>query len=243
MNITKFVFKSHKWLAVATSVLTILWFFSGIFMTTPQFIQQAFAESPAPSADPATDVYRDVRISIPEAVALVDKNAESPVRVDDVSIRRIGGKLYYRVATNQGSNLINVIDGSFLKITEDVARQLVLHSGAQAETLGTATLMTRWDGLYTWASLPAWKMRASDKAGTIYYVSTDTGEVSAYGGMKKLRAHLVGMHSLEFLNPWMTKAKIRFLMWIFTLVGNVMIFFGMWILWIQYKNWRERRAA
>ena len=36
---------------------------------------------------------------------------------------------------------------------------------------------------------------------------------------------------------------INFLMWIFTLAANAMFFFGLWILWIQYVNWRARRNA
>lgn len=243
MNVTKFVFKSHKWLAVATSVLTVFWFFSGIFMTMPAFLQQAMAESPAPAAGPPAEIYRDFRVTIPQAIALVDQNSGAAVHVNDVTIRQIGGQLYYRVATNQGSSLVSVLDGSFLKITEEVARQLAVHAGAQAETLGAATLMKRWDGLYTWGALPVWKIQASDAAGTIYYVNPDGGDVSSFGGMKKIKAHLVGMHSLEFLNPWMSKSNIRLLMWVFTVAGNVMIFFGLWILWIQYVNWRARRTA
>ena len=52
-----------------------------------------------------------------------------------------------------------------------------------------------------------------------------------------------GPLTLEFLNPYMSHNKIRFIMWVFTVAGNAMFAFGLWILWIQFKNWRARRSA
>ncbi len=242
MNVTKLVFKSHKWLAVATSILTVLWFFSGIFMTMPAFLQRALADSAAPTASPTSEIYRSIRVPIADAIALVDQAAGSPVLVNNIVLRMIAGKLYYRVVTNQGSNLVDAVDGSFLKIDEGVARQLAVHAGARAEELGSATLINRLDGLYTWGPLPVWKIQANDKGATVFYVDPGGGEVNVYGRSKRIMMHLIGMHSLEFLNPWLSKGKIRFIMWTFTIIGNVMVFFGLWILWIQYVNWRQRRA-
>lgn len=240
MNVTKFVFKTHKWLAVSTAVLTFLWFFSAIFMTMPAFIERAVAEPAVASEN--VDLYRDLQLSVPQAIAALEQNLGHAVRVNDVLFKKIQDKLYYRFGTNEGIHLVSGTDGSLLKITEDVARAIVVHRGARAEDLQPPQLLERYDGLYTHGEIPAWKFHDT-RTNTTYFVEVRNGDTRSMGRMSRIKAHLVGWHTLEFLNPYMSHNKIRFIMWVFTVAGNAMFVFGMWILWIQFKNWRARRRA
>lgn len=244
MTLSRFVFKSHKWLAVPTGVITFLWFFSGILMTVPNRLLRAVA-GPQPQvgrAQTGESPYRTLRISIPDAIAAVDRSGGHALNVRDVSMRSIEGQLYYRISTEEGVRLVNGNDGSLLTISGDVARRILVHGGIPAEQLGAVAFLKEYNLEYPYGPLPAWRVESHDAKATIYYVGVD-GELRSSRRLGRIHEFLMGMHTLEFLSPWFRIGILRLIMWIFSILGTTMTLFGFWILWIQYKNWLERRAG
>lgn len=241
MNITKFVFKTHKWLAVSAGAMTVLWFFSGIFMTIPGPLLRAFAQDEKPPAETASP-YRNLRVSVPGAIAAADGAAGRNVDVHDIAFRKIEDRLYYRVGTRQGVFLVSGDDATILRVTEDVAKRIVVHRGAGADELGSVTRLETYGVEYTFGPLPAWRIAASDAQRRIYYVEVNGGEVRFTTRVARLRGHIVGVHSLEFLNGWLSRGVIHLIMWVLAIVGTAMSVFGCWILWLQWRNWRQARG-
>jgi hypothetical protein len=245
MNLTRVVFKSHKWLAVTAGSMTFLWFFSGIFLVLPNrllHILSSVGPAPAPKNREAHD-FRALRVSIPEAIAAVDRAAGRTVLVQGVEMRKIEGQVYYRLAADDATHLVNAQDGSLLEISEEVARRILVHEGIAAASLGSASRVETYGAEYTYGPLPAWRIESRDAHRTIYYVEVHGGTVRASHRLGRVREYLEGLHTLTFLRPWLSSGALRLVLWIFSIIGTVMTVFGFWILGMQYRNWRERRTG
>ena len=242
MNTTRLVYKSHKWLAVGVGLLTFLWFASGIVMMLPQ---NFFSRPPAPAAaPPQTQTFRDATLTIPQAIAALEKVMGQPVEVTSVSFRGLEGKLFYAISTaKNGTHLINVADGTRFVVTEEVARQLATRAAGGASSLGAASLVRAYDADYTYGPLPAWRIPANDGANTIYYVTAETGEVRSTDRLGRIRGFIGGMHMFRYLHPLLSERSIKVALIVTSVVGTAMSIFGMWILWIQLRNWWHARKA
>ena len=243
MNLTKFVFKSHKWLAVATGIITLIWFVSGVALTLPAPRQQPPQPGgQAAAVDVAAEPFRNLRVSIPEAVTAADRAAGQPVRLGGVSFRTIEGRLHYRLVTEPaGVVLVDGSDGSITKVTEEMARRIVTaRSRVPVESLGTAALQTTHDNAYAYGVLPVYRFQPPGSS-TWYYVETDGAEFRAVSRISRVKNFLTGMHTLDFLRPYMSGFAIQMTMFLFSIVGTVMTAFGFWILWIQWKLWLQSR--
>lgn len=210
-------------------------------MTIPQRLLNAVAGAGGSTQD-QRDHYREVKVSLADAIDALDRGTGNPVDVNQVAFRGIEGQLYYRVSTRQGVYLVSGRDASVLTITEDVARRIAASKGADPKDIESATLLRAHDQDYLWGPLPAWRIEVADDRRTAYYVEVAGGEVRTTHRWGRVLAFLTGMHTLEFLNPYMSGGRIRLIMWVFSIVGTIMTLFGFWILWIQFQNWRSGRS-
>src|SRR5712692_838396 len=131
MTFQRFVFKTHKWLAVGLGLFTFFWFLSGIVMVLPLLrdtqsrgvAQQG--EAPARDSQP----YRQVAVSVPQAIAAAEAAADRPLSVNSVSFRALPGRLAYQIETDgAGVFLINSVDGARIVITPELAGQIAAHA-------------------------------------------------------------------------------------------------------------------
>ena len=242
MSLTRFVFKSHKWLAVATGAFAFLWFFSGVFMTTPPRLKSMLGGGGNSAAQQPLS-YRDAKVAISEAITQVDRAAGQQVSVTNVEFRNIEGLLYYRIATPQNVYLVSGKDGSFLTIDAEAARRIVISKGVNPESIGAIRMLRTLDQEHTWGPLPAWRIEMNDAQKTLFYVEVFGGETYSTQRWGRILNFLTGLHTLDFLNPYVRRSRIRLLMWVFSTVGTIMVLFGFWILGIQFQNWRQQRLT
>lgn len=241
MSLSRFVFKSHKWLAVAAGLLTLIWFVSGIVMVLPVSIFGA--PGPLNVAGPPGPGYKEIAISIPQAIAAVEAGLGREVKVTGVEFRRIAGRLLYRVQTDgAGAHLVDALSGERYVINESVAREL-LRLADPAAAGGELTLVREFESDYRYGPLPAYRMTMADALRTNYYIGVETGEVRATNTGGRWRAFLAGMHTFDFLHGIASSRAVRLSLVGTSVVGTLMTLFGFWILWIQFVNWRARRRA
>jgi hypothetical protein len=244
MTLSRFVFKTHKWLAVAALLATFFWFFSGIVIATPQslFGSRPFSEK----AQPGDRSLRDATLTPAQAIASVDAAAAAPTKINEVCLRKLAGEVIYQISTGSGTQLVNAVDGSLITIDEARALRIVKRFAGENAGTGTATLLREHTGEYRWGPLPAWRVPLQDARGTLFFVATEDGSVSFNDSHGRLRGSLAGWHSFSFLRPLLSERAVRGVMWIFSVAGTAMTLFGLWILWIQWKIWlatRNMRAA
>jgi hypothetical protein len=241
MSWSRFIFKSHKWLAVGVGLLTLFWFVSGVVMLLPVYVFDA--PGPMDTTGPPGPGYKEIAVSIPQAIAAVEAGMGREIRVTGIEFRRIAGRLLYRVQTDgAGAHFVDAISGERYMIDEAVARELLRLANPKA-TGGEMTLVRKFDSDYRYGPLPAYRMTQADSQRTTYYVGMETGEVRATNTGGRWRGFIAGLHTLDFLRPVMNSVSHRLLLIGTSVVGTLMSMFGLAILWIQFVNWQARRRA
>ena len=242
MTLNRFIFKTHKWLAVGVGIFTLLWFASGVVMVMPK----SFLGSPAPGVAgnfPAPD-YKSVANTVPQAIAAAEAAAGGNMVTTGASLRTIEGRLYYEISASKGGTyLIDAVSGTRLEITEDFAKQMAARVVGGRGPLEATETLRKYGFEYTYGPLPVFRFAFADPAGTIAYISPRTGEMRVSNRNVRIRTFIAGSHSFDFLEPFLSNRGARVVLIFFSLVGLVMSLFGFWILWIQYKNWLARRAG
>ena len=242
MTLSRFIFKTHKWLAVAVGLFTFTWFVSGIVMVLPgSLFTGTYADR---KADPAPPAFRDVAVSVPQAIAAVDAAAAKPVEVTEFGFRQVLGTLYFEIGTvKSGRHLVSTRDGVRLHITEDIARQIAAESFGPGVTGKRASLLNDYDSDYAYGPLPVYRLPLEDSRATIVYVARDTGEVRFTNRPGRLRGTLAGLHTFDFLGSFLSSRSTRLILILFSAVGTLMSLFGLAILCLQLRNWLAARAG
>ncbi|MBI3661802.1 MAG: PepSY domain-containing protein [Acidobacteria bacterium] len=242
MTLNRFVYKTHKWLAAGVGLLTLLWFASGIVMVLPKNMLGGPAADPAGNS--AGPDYKGIVMTIPQAITAAEAAAGGNMVTTSVDLRRIEGRLYYQISTaKSGTHLIDAQSGARLEITEEYAKQMAARLAGGRGPAQESGLVRRYGIEYPYGPLPAYRVAFDDPAATIVYVSPNTGEMLSSDRKGRIRAFIMGTHTFEFLKPLLAKRGTRIALIFSSFVGLVMTVFGSWILWIQFQNWRARRAG
>jgi hypothetical protein len=227
---------------VGVGLFTLLWFASGIVMELPRNVLGGGGIRPAGSIN-APD-FKQIAISVPQAIAATEAAAGGGVLTTGVDLRAIEGRLFYEISTaRSGTHLIDAVNGARLEITEEYAKQMAERVlGGQGPLQGVETLR-KYGFEYTYGPLPVFRFAFADPAGTIVYISSRSGEMRVSNRNVRIRTFIAGTHTFDFLTPMIANRGTRIVLILFSFVGCVMSFFGFWILWIQFQNWRARRAG
>lgn len=242
MTLNWFVFKTHKWLAVGVGLFTLVWFASGIVMVLPQnFLGRPV---PSPAGNFPAPNFKSIAISPPQAIVAAEAVAGGNMVATDVNLWSIEGRLYYRISTeNSGAHLIDAVSGSRLEITEEYAKQMALRLVGGRGPLQSSETVRKNNLEYLYGPVPAFRFVFADPAATIVYISPETGDMLSSNRRGRIRGLITGTHTFEFFRPLLAPRGVKLLLIFFSFVGMVMSVFGTWILWIQFKNWRARRAS
>lgn len=240
MTLNRFVYKSHKWLAVGVGLLTLVWFASGVVMVMPGSI----LGGAAPVPEPGKLDYQAMTLSVAQAIAAAEAAAGANMVISQVELRPIEGRLYYQISTaKSGMHLIDAASGARLDITEEYAKRMASRLVSGGAPIQESEKVGKYDIEYAYGPLPVFRFVFADPASTIVYVSPRTGELRASNRKGRIRALIAGTHSFDFLQPLLENRGKRIVLLFFSFVGLVMSVFGSWILWIQFHNWRARRAG
>jgi hypothetical protein len=241
MTLNRFVYKTHKWLAVGVGLITVVWFASGIVMVLPASMLGGGA---APVPAPGKPDFPAMTVSVAQAVAAAQAAGGANLVVSQVELRPIEGRLYYQISTaKSGTHLIDATSGARLDITEEYAKQMAARLAGGSAAIQESETVKKYGIEYSFGPLPVFRFVFADPATTIVYVSARTGELRASTRQGRMRAFIGGTHTFDFLQPVVADRGKRMALLIFSFVGLAMSTFGSWILWIQFQNWRARRAG
>ena len=239
MTWNRFVYKTHKWLAVGTVLFTLVWFVSGALLLFPS---RWFAAAPlSASSAPPQPAFRDVRVSVPDAIAAAEKVEGGPVQVVNIRFRHLAGRLAYVVTTEKKHYLIDAISAAPIQIDQTLAREIMAAAAGPAVRIRESRLLSEHDQGYLWGELPAYRFILEDPAGTWVHVGVPTGEVRSNSRRERVFLFLAGTHTFDFLRPHTSDPLRRSALLLPAILGTLMTCFGGWILWLQFTNWRQAR--
>jgi hypothetical protein len=251
MTLQRFVFKSHKWLAVGVGFFTFTWFFSGIVMALPGLsraklrpaapaMSSGGADAPAP---PEAQPFRQIAVTIPQAIAAAEGAAGRPLRIERVGLKTVAGKLLYELeAQGPETILIDTASGARIVIDESLARQIAQQRLGHPAEWEPVTVLRSYSRQYKFGPLPVYRFAARDPQRTIIFVSIADGEASGTTRMGRLKGAISQLHTFGIFVPSLSGFTATALLELFSVVGLVMTFFGGWILLYQFQSWRRARG-
>jgi hypothetical protein len=244
MTLNRFIYKTHKWLAVGVGLFTLIWFASGVVMVMPKNFLGKGSVADGSAVARTGPGYKEIRLSIPQAIAAAEAAAGKPAEVTGVSLRRVNGRLAYEINTaKSGTHLIDALDGTPIQVTQEFARQMAEQALGGRAKAREISLLQNYTMDYMYGELPAYRVAMDDEAATQVYIGKTTGAIRWSDWKGRLRAFISGSHSFDFLLPIMANKWIRVALAFLSFVGVCMTMFGTWILWLQFQNWRARRAG
>ncbi|MBI3472876.1 MAG: hypothetical protein HY013_16080, partial [Candidatus Solibacter usitatus] len=78
----------HKWIAVSCALFFVAWLVSGIAMVLPSEASAKSADNPAPD-------FRQVRVTIPQAIAVLEAGRAKPLRISEIRAAARGQDVIY----------------------------------------------------------------------------------------------------------------------------------------------------
>lgn len=236
MTLNKFVFKSHKWLALAAAVASMVWFVSGVAIVLP--------EPRASMAVPASELdVTDVRVAVPEAVQAAESAAGRRLKVRGVVLKLLGNRGVYEISSDAGTCLVDAASGQVVTLDESAARSIAESLLAGRAQIASMELHRRHVLGYGYGPLPVFQIQTNAADGTRIFLAQNTGELRIYSSAQMQRIAWHDAHNFTLLRGLLPNRAIRGLLLLAGVVASVMGVFGVWILWIQLRNWMTARRA
>jgi hypothetical protein len=238
----RFIYQSHKWLAVAVVAATLGWFISGVVMVLPgnwRTLSPGLALTS--DADPrlsGAPAFEDARVSVPSAIDAVRLQAGAPIQITSVRIRRLPGRLSYEVATVDRVYLVDAVSGEVFTLNQSLAVQIAATTVGPRTPLGPATIQHERTSDYRGA-VPAYRIPVEDGKDTILYIGGPPVEVRHSDRLSRRLTPIVGWHELLFLRPLLSGSAVRLTMLVSAILGTLMSLAGTVILFLQFQRWRR----
>lgn len=241
MGLRAWMYWLHKWSAAGAVLLTLTWFASGIVLLFPSSwfivpVRAGIGEGNSPG-------YREIKVSIPEAIALMEAELGQPLEIRAVALQKVAGRLVYQLQIpSRESHLVDAVTGERFVMDEETARR-ILERIAPGIPVRESSSVRALDVDYFNGPLPAYRFSMQDAALTNYYIAANTGEARATNRRTRWLRFLGGTHTLRFLSPLLGATAVKGVLLLFSGVGTLMTLFGTVILWLQFRSWLEGRRS
>lgn len=209
----------HKWFAVTAGAFILAWFVSGLVMLlSPLFIgagQNIRREGIPPLR------FKEVRVSVPQAIAALEDKIRGEVTVNSVQIREVKDILAYEISLGNGSSyLVDAQSGELFTVSRELAEEIARDHFSGDGKIASTILLTGRDYHYL-GRLPVYKIRFDDDQSTWIYVSAATGRVEGRSNRSSRLLRLVTeIHFFEPIRMITGNSKVqKGLLLIFTVGG------------------------
>jgi len=239
----RFIYQSHKWLAVAVVVATLGWFISGVVLVLPGHWRTLSPGLTLTSdADPrlsGTPAFEETRVSVPDAIAAVRGQTGTPVRITSVKLRRLPGRLAYEVATFDRVYLVDAVSGVVFTLNEALAAQIAGTTVGPQTPVGPVTIQRTASSAYR-GPLPVYRVPVADGKDTVLFISGPPVVVNSSDRLSRPLNSIARWHDFSTLRSLLPESTVRLSLLVFGVGGTLMSVAGTLILILQFLRWRAR---
>jgi uncharacterized iron-regulated membrane protein len=253
----------HKWTSIGIGIFLLVWLVSGMFSIMPVSIleridrwvtggqqvrsaemrsERVHVGSMAKKPD-----YRNVSLSVPEAISVLETDVGHAVQVTGCSIYRLSGTLVYDMTIEDGRRyLIDAIEGVPTTVTEAQIKKSAKAAAPPGSHIVDMTYLTKRPYAY-WGPIPIYRLIFNDTSRTHVYVSPFTGQVKLKNrGWNRLAGWMLSLHKFEFLLLiWEREAFRKGIMLVLSLVGLGVVATGFYIAlpvkWLRRLPWNQKK--
>lgn len=186
--------KVHRWIFIFMGFFMLAWLVSGILMLTPRYW---FGELQPQGARHSVD-YSRITLSPADIISRLDSGGEVAQNIDAVTLRKILDHVLYQVRYSDGhTQLFDARTGQPFEITVELAEALARDAFPSEATLRSVDRIEEYDLLYTWGSLPVYRLRFEDHPSVVITVVPADARVMRLTPMMGIRQAITGLHEFE----------------------------------------------
>lgn len=233
--------KAHKWMAVAASIFLLAWLVSGLVMVIPfDWLARKVGLAAAPVASSRPLDFRQITVTIPEAISALEAELGGPADVTQVRVTAFRDRPAYQLNVAGGSvHLVDAVTGTPIVVSEALAEELATRALPGPARVAATVRVERPD-YYFWGPFPAHKVVFEDPPGNVVYVSA-TGIVRRSTKASRLRRWVTSLHGFEPL--WLIHDSRRFRVAASVLPTGLALFVVVSGLLLAWPSRRRRRPA
>jgi hypothetical protein len=159
---------------------------------------------------PSQAEFRNIKVSIPEAISILENELASTMQIARCSVYKTSNKLVYEITLKDGKkHLVDAIEGEPVKITEEDIKVNAIEAASSGSNIVDIAFLKERPYAY-WGPIPTYRFTFNDKARTHVYVSPTTGQVELKNeGWNRLRGWFLSLHKFEFLNLLLQEDSFR----------------------------------
>lgn len=260
LKIYKLARKIHKWASIAFGVFLLIWIISGIVYVLPisvldridhwdiggNKVQTAVTKSECATVEYMPTVgYRNLKISVPEAISILETDLGHTVKVKGCSIFKLSDTFVYEMILEDGNrHLVDAVKGTLTIITEAEIKKNAIAAAPPGSNIVDMTLLDKRPYAY-WGPIPVYRFIFDDISRTHMYISPMTGQVELRNkGWNRFRGWMISLHKFEFLLLiWERDAFRKGMLILFSLVGLAVVITGFYIVlpvtWLRRLPWNR----
>ena len=158
LNINKLTRKIHKWASIGFGVFLVIWLITGIVYVLRVSIvtridrlimvekKGKLTEMEADSVNvnyiPSKENFREIKISIPEAISILETEMGRALQVAGCSVYKASDKLLYEITLKNGEKyLVDAIGGNPVKLTEVDVKNAALAAAPSGSNIVDVTFL------------------------------------------------------------------------------------------------------
>jgi hypothetical protein len=246
-KIYKLTRKIHKWISIGFGVFLLVWLITGIIYVLPVSVLkkidhlimgQQKVKIIEVESEPVKKIFissqvnfRDTKVSIPDAISVLETEIGHEIQVVDCSLNRILNKLVYEITLKDGKKfLVDAIEGKLTKITEVEIKKIAIAAGPPDSNIVNISFLKKRPYAY-WGPIPIYRFTFDDISRTNLYVSPTTGQVELRNqGWNRLRDWFLSLHKFEFLTLLFKSDSLRKgMLLILSMIGLIVLVSGFYL--------------
>ena len=221
-------YKLHKWIAVSSGAVLLVWCASGVVMMLPNLFS-----SVSPLIGPLdvgeTADYSQLGVSPRQALEALDEPVER-LGVQYMTLVKVGDRIAYDVKFWDDSHaLVDAGSGEPFMVDSTLAVSLArIRSGSGAEVAQFERIESNTAN-YPFGSVPAYSLAFADDPSVVLSVSIKTGAVDRMGTAGRIRGMIERTHTLTPLVGILGAGLVHWLIVAFGGLVAVATVLGFWI--------------
>jgi hypothetical protein len=216
LKINRLTRKIHKWISIGFGVFLLIWLITGIVYVLPVSVlnridrlvmgQQKVKISEVESYPVENKLelsrinFRDTKVSIPDAISVLETEIGHEIQVVDCSLNRILNRLVYEITLKDGKKfLVDAVEGKLTEMTELEIKKIAIAAGPSDSNIVNISFFKKRPYAY-WGPIPIYRFTFDDISRTHLYISPTTGQVKFKNqGWNRIREWFLSLHKFEFL--------------------------------------------
>lgn len=229
-------YRIHKWLAVGTGLLLLLWLGTGLVMIAHHLVPGI---SGLPQPVPAGQLASAPTLTVsPAEAAAVAAGQLGDGTLRAIDLRPLGSRTVYRLEGTGTSALVDAQSGALVQVDSAMALELIRARYGVDSDVASFRRLESTNSSYPRGAVPALQFHFESTGATAFTVGESTGEIFRVSRSARFRIFMGAAHTLGQTRVILGRTGSEWFLAITSVLTAFAALTGFWIAWP--KTWWPR---